>query len=250
MLRTIARAGGLLDLFSDELPEWGATAVAKELVIAKSQAHELLVSLAAIGLLQLVAPGRYRLGWRIVALNSFLLSTNDVATKTVRVVRALVARYGETVQLTVWASGKAICVGVWEGSRRDASPWAIGAVLPGHCTPAGKVLMASRPAAEVAELLSREHLPRMTGRTIVTGKCLSEELSDVRLRGFAHDRGEHTTGIRGVAAPIRNAEGNAVAALSMSVPAQRWAHAADEYTRAVVGAAAFASRLIRNGTDP
>src|SRR3712207_8199484 len=72
MLRTVTRAGLVLDLFSVERPEWGATAVARELDIAKSQAHELLVSLSDIGLLERVRAGRYRLGWRIVALGSLL----------------------------------------------------------------------------------------------------------------------------------------------------------------------------------
>jgi len=250
MLTTVDRAGRVLDLFSDELPEWGATAVARELAIAKSQAHEMLVSLAAIGLLQLVGPGRYRLGWRIVALNSSLLSTHQVATNAVPVVRALLGRYDETIQLAVWASGTPICVAVWEGSREDASPWASGAVLPAHCTAAGKLLLAGRPAEEIDEIVATEGLVRMTERTITTRDDLQRELSRVRRRGVAHDDEEHTCGICGVAAPIWNSNGEVVAALSMSVPARRWCHAANVYTRALAGAAASASRLIRRSGDP
>ena len=77
MLSTLGRAARLLDLFTLDAPEWGATAVAAELQIAKSQAHELLVSLAGGGLLQRVGAGRYRLGWRIVALNSVLVETSE-----------------------------------------------------------------------------------------------------------------------------------------------------------------------------
>src|SRR4051794_41972859 len=76
MLSTLGRAAKVLDLFTVEAPEWGATAVAHELQIAKSQAHELLVSLAVGGLLQRVGMGRYRLGWRIVALNAVLVETS------------------------------------------------------------------------------------------------------------------------------------------------------------------------------
>lgn len=247
MLTTIDRAGRVLDLFRDELPEWGATAVARELEIAKSQAHEMLVSLAAIGLLQRVAPGRYRLGWRIVALNSSLLGTHEIATKPAPVVRALLGRYDETVQLTVWASGEPICVGVWDGSREDASPWPSGAVLPGHCTAPGKVLLAGRPAEEIAEMVAAEGLVRMTARTITTRDELERELSQVRRHGVAHDNEEHRRGICGVAAAIRNANGEVVAAISMSVPARRWSN---DYTRVLAGAAASASRLIRQGGNP
>src|SRR4051812_50046169 len=76
MLSTLGRAAKVLDLFTVEAPEWGATAVAHELQIAKSQAHELLASLAVGGLLQRVGMGRYRLGWRVVAPNAGLGATS------------------------------------------------------------------------------------------------------------------------------------------------------------------------------
>src|SRR4051812_50136167 len=78
MLRTVMRAGAVLDLFTDEEPEWGVTATAARLGIANSMAHDLLVSLASIGLLQRVGHGRYRLGWRTGSLASVLLRTSDL----------------------------------------------------------------------------------------------------------------------------------------------------------------------------
>jgi IclR family KDG regulon transcriptional repressor len=246
MLRTVNRAGRVLDLFTYEHPEWGATAVATELDIAKSQAHELLVSLAAIGLLQRGAPGRYRLGWRIVALNSLFLKTSDLGTDTVRVMRAVVDRYGETLQLAVWGPGRAICVGAWEGRRPAVSPWPIGAGLPAHSTAAGKVLLASRPSDEVTQVVAREGLVRMTERSIVSSEKLRAELAGVRRRGFAHEDEEHAVGTCAVAAPILHARRDVIAAVSMSVPAQRWRRADSEYTRALVGAASCVSRLVRD----
>src|SRR3954466_11259101 len=102
MLSTLGRAARVLDLFSVDAPEWGATAVAHELQIAKSQAHELLVSLCVGGLLQRVGTGRYRLGWRIVALNAVLVETSDLLRLVDPEMRALVGRYGETVHVAVW----------------------------------------------------------------------------------------------------------------------------------------------------
>src|SRR4051794_37860675 len=108
MLQTLNRAGRVLELFSSEHPEWGATAVARELNVSKSQAHEMLVSLTDIGLLEREASGRYRLGWRILALHSVFLVTRDVGRASADVIRALAGRYGETVELAVWGQGRAI----------------------------------------------------------------------------------------------------------------------------------------------
>ena len=121
MLRTLSRATTVLDLFTVDDPEWGATAVAHELQIAKSQAHELLVSLAVGGLLQRVGAGRYRLGWRIVALNAVLVETSDLLRLVAPEMRALVGRYGETVHVAVW-DGRPVCIDARSGRLTHVDP--------------------------------------------------------------------------------------------------------------------------------
>jgi DNA-binding IclR family transcriptional regulator len=244
MLQTVSRAGRVLELFSPERPEWGASAVAREIDVAKSQAHELLTSLADIGLLQRRDAGRYRLGWRIPALNSRFLDSNDIGGHATRVMRALVVYYGETLQLVVWGPAlQAICIAVCEGRTSVAvSPWPVGADLPAHCTGAGKVLLAGRPWAEVRDMLASGGLERLTEHTIVTGDGLQEELSSVRRRGFAHEDSEHAPDVCGVAAPILDSRGAVIAAVSMSVSLRRWQLGKQEYTRALVAAAARVSR--------
>jgi IclR family transcriptional regulator, KDG regulon repressor len=251
MLRTLNRAGRVLELFSFEHPEWGATGVAKELDVSKSQAHELLVSLTDIGLLEHEASGRYRLGWRVVALHRLFVATNDLGRAAAHALRVLSGRYGETVQLACWNQRRAICVAACEGRHSvTASPWPVGADLPGHSTGAGKVLLASRPRDEVQQVVARDGLTRMTERTIVTEKQLWAELSMVQRRGFAHEHEEHFPGTCGVAAPILNARGEVIAAVGMSVPARRWQRGKEEYTRALVAVASGLSRGLRreNGT--
>lgn len=249
MLMTISRAGRVLDLFSLEQQEWGATAVAKELDIAKSQAHELLVSLADVGLLERVRPGRYRLGRRILSVHAFLLDHSDLGRETGRVMRRLGDRYGETVQLAMWGPARAICVAASAGTLPIASaPWQVGADVPAHCTGAGKVLLASRPWEEVREMFADGDVARLTDRTIVSAEKLREELATVRRRGFAFEDEECEPDTCGVAAPLLNPQGDVIAALSMSVPVRRWQGGKHEYTRALVVAARGVSRSVRHGT--
>ncbi|MBV8218508.1 MAG: hypothetical protein JO325_08580 [Solirubrobacterales bacterium] len=81
------------------------TATAHRLRIGKSLAHDVLASLAAIGLLQRVGHGRYRLGWRTVTLASVLLRTSELKTHARPVVRDLAERQGLTVSLAAWDVG-------------------------------------------------------------------------------------------------------------------------------------------------
>src|ERR1700712_2844886 len=97
MLLTVRRAGEVLDLFRRQ-GEWGVSAVAGELGIAKSQAHELLTSLCFIGLVRRSGRGRYRLGWGTVSLGDELLRQEFRGRRALSV-RRLAAATRQTAHL-------------------------------------------------------------------------------------------------------------------------------------------------------
>jgi DNA-binding IclR family transcriptional regulator len=226
MLSTLGRAARVLDLFSVDAPEWGATAVAQELQIAKSQAHELLVSLCVGGLLQRVGSGRYRLGWRIVALNAVLVETSDLLRLVAPEMRALVGRYGETVHVAVW-DGRPVCVDARSGRLTTSiPPFSIGADVPAHSTALGKVLLAGRPADEITRFLT-DH-----------ATLDAADIEAVAAQGFAYEEQEYRPGTCSVAAPIVNPEAGVFASIGMSVPEDRWRRGRLGYRRAVEAVAA------------
>ena len=123
MLGTLKRAGTVLDLFTTEDPEWGVTATAQRLGIGKSLAHDILSSLAAIGLLQRVGHGRYRLGWRTISLASVLLRTSDLKAQARPIVRELSERQRLPVSLAAWDCDRIIYL----DCRRDRRHWGLRA---------------------------------------------------------------------------------------------------------------------------
>ena len=153
MLGTLARAGAVLDLFTTDEPEWGVTATAQRLGIGKSLAHDVLASLAGIGLLQRVGHGRYRLGWRTVTLASVLLRTSELKAHARPVVRDLAERQGLTVSLAAWDCGRIIYIDRRYSARHpSACGPAAGTAVPLDGSAASKVLLASRPSAEIKML--------------------------------------------------------------------------------------------------
>ena len=242
MLRTLSRATAVLDLFTVDDPEWGATAVAHELQIAKSQAHELLVSLAVGGLLQRVGAGRYRLGWRIVALNAVLVQTSDLLRLVAPELRALVGRYGETVHLAVW-DGRPVCIDARSGRLSTSiPPFKIGEDLPANSTALGKVLLASRPRNEIEQFLSVAELAATPDRSALSAEDVQLGLGQVAAQGFACEEQEHQRGACSVAAPIINQDAGVFASIGMSVPEERWRRGQLGYRRAVVAAAEHLAR--------
>jgi len=232
MLSTLGRAARVLDLFSVDAPEWGATAVAQELQIAKSQAHELLVSLCVGGLLQRVGSGRYRLGWRIVALNAVLVETSDLLRLVAPELRTLVGRYGETVHVAVW-DGRPVCVDARSGRLSTSiPPFSVGADVPAHSTALGKVLLAGRPREEITRFLSEAP----------DAEDLQAGLGHVAAQGFAYEEQEYRPGTCSVAAPIVNRDAGVFASIGMSVPVDRWRRGRVGYRSAVVAVASHLAR--------
>ncbi len=70
-------------------------------------------------------------------------------------------------------------------------------------------------------MLSKKVLPRLTENTITDKRELEKELGKVREQGFALDREENEKDVCCVAAPIRNYQGEVIAAISISSPVFR-----------------------------
>jgi DNA-binding IclR family transcriptional regulator len=82
------------------------------------------------------------------------------------------------------------------------------------------VLLAFMDDAE-RERLFAQPLERMTSKTVTDPDELRAQLKLVRSRGYAQTQGELEEGLNAVAAPVRQADGEVVAALSVSGPSIR-----------------------------
>jgi DNA-binding IclR family transcriptional regulator len=243
MLSTIRKSGWVLELFDVQHPERGVSEVATSLRIPKSSAHELLSTMADVGLLRRTATGRYRLGWKILGLSHVLVSSTELLAEARPVMTELVRRYGENVHLAVLDGDLVTYVEKVQGTRaiQIAVTW-VGSRLPAHCSAVGKVLLASRPWTEVEEILERQGMRPLTPRTTRTPARLRAELEEVTAVGFAYDLEEAVPDLCCVAAPIYDYTQQVIAAISLSVPAYRFHRSRDVYREAIVAAARAISR--------
>jgi DNA-binding IclR family transcriptional regulator len=115
---------------------------------------------------------------------------------------------GESVQLYRREGLQRICVAAAEPASglRDTVP--IGARLPMTAGSGAKVLAAwADPALQRAVLAEARFSDRV--------------LADVRRRGWAQSVAERESGVASVSAPVRNAAGQVIAAVSVSGPVER-----------------------------
>ena len=232
-LGTVTRAGKALDLFTPQQPVWGATGLARELGVAKSQAHELLVSLSGIGLLRREAGGRYRLGWRTLALGRAMLSS-QFPDGSLRSLHQLALRYQEPVVLMTFDRDRLTVVLRHGSSTETDALLPVGALDPYlHCCAMAKCLIAGLPTAAQRAILGQTR-ERFTAATTVDLDQALAELEQVGAARIAFDRGEIDTRLRAVAVPLCDANGDTIAAVGMWTTAARWAQLGHELTSAVI----------------
>lgn len=102
-------------------------------------------------------------------------------------------------------------------SRLMASTFlGVGARMPAYAGSLGQVLLAWQPSAQIDSYLKRTVRVIHTSSTIIDAKTIRARLADVRRLGYAVNTGEYIEGIVSVAIPVRNRNGDVIAALNVN----------------------------------
>lgn len=241
MLSTVAKAFQVLSLFTPARPVWGATSVAAELKLKKSTAHDLLGSLAELGMLHRQG-GQYTAGLKLLSLARSAEGSFPWLDATRREMVTLAAQTGEAIHLSVLQGYRLLDLEEVQGS--GAVRVVLESHMPPHCTAMGKVLLSELPAPEVARLTSNYQLRALTANSITTADELHGELARVAQQGYAYDVEEVYEGVCCIAVPVRGERGPALASISVSAPAFRFYKHKDELRSAVLAAGARLSATL------
>ena len=219
-LQSVSRAVRALELIA-EAGSLGVTELGRRLGVHKATASRLVATLADRGLLERdPVSEKYRLGFGLIRLAGAAMAGLDLVRTAHPVLEDLAERTRETVNVGVLSGDAVVYVDQISGTRAIVSVSWVGRRAPLHCTSNGKVLLASLPEAERERLLDRP-LERPTPHTIVDRTTLRTQLREIEVRGYAQTLEELEEGLNAVAAPVRQADGDVIAALSVSGPAFR-----------------------------
>jgi DNA-binding IclR family transcriptional regulator len=175
--------------------------------LSRATAYRLAVALEVHGLVARDDAGRFGLGPHLYELaaagrvDPLLLAADGVLER-------LSASTHESAQLYRRVGDVRRCVAAAERASglRDTVP--VGADLPMTAGSAAQVLLAWEPAADAARLAAGSKFSPAT-------------LAAVRRRGWAASVGEREAGVASVSAPVFDATGAVVAAVSVSGPIDR-----------------------------
>lgn len=176
--------------------------------------HRLVGELVGGGFLERVPDGTYRIGTRLWRIGSQAPAVTGLRELALPHMEDLYEATHDNVQLGVLRDDRVLIVERLRGTRSVPVVTQVGAMLPLHTTGVGKVLLAYAPP-EVREKVLAGELARHAARSITAADDLRRALEQVRRSGYALTRDEMTLGASSVGAPVRDAAGAVVAALSL-----------------------------------
>lgn len=132
------------------------------------------------------------------------------ARKTGETITLSILLQTEILYIELIRSKHILNIDLFRGTRR-----------PAYCTSAGKVLLAFLPDLELKKVLNKLKLVAYTPYTVRSKQGLMQDLKIVQKKGFCLNNEETELGLRSVAAPVRNALGQVIAAVNTIVPTSR-----------------------------
>lgn len=244
--RSVRRA---LDIFELMLQRAEAITVAQivtELSIPKSTAYELVRTLSEGDYLAPSGRGSgLFLGRKLFELGMAYRAHVDLLKDGSRIAEQLRDETGETVQLSVLDNNLMMVLLKEEGVRPLRIISQVGSRVPVNWAAAGRLLVSDMDDKALTALLTATILQSPTGRAITDAKKLITQIRKFRKQGYATELNETNEHAGCVAAPVIDASGRCIAALSVVVPEQRLVKSNRDYLiERVVNAAEKLSRRL------
>ncbi|MFT8649458.1 IclR family transcriptional regulator [Bifidobacterium psychraerophilum] len=175
--------------------------------LARPTAHRLAIALERHRFVLRDAHGRFVLGSRFAELAA-AAGEDRLLTAAGPILQTLLDRTGESAQIFRRQGDQRVCIASVERSSglRDSIP--VGAMLSMEAGSAAQILLAWEDS-------ERLH------RGLRHAKFTASKLAAVRKRGWAESSNEREAGVSSISAPIRNASGSVIAAISISGPTDR-----------------------------
>lgn len=175
--------------------------------LARPTAHRLAIALEKHRFIVRDQHGRFVLGSRFAELAA-AAGEDRLLTACGPILQTLLDRTGESAQIYRRQGDQRVCIAAVERSSglRDSIP--VGAIL-------------SMEAGSAAQILLAWEDPERMHQGLRHARFTMAMLATVRKRGWAESVNEREAGVASVSAPIRNASGQVIAAISISGPTNR-----------------------------
>jgi DNA-binding IclR family transcriptional regulator len=231
-LSSVLKTFQLLDQLGSSQKPMRLIDIANAARMSRATAHQKLVTLAHAGWVEHTPEGSYRLTLQATRFGIAALAQASLGERVMPFLQELVTESGETASLAVIDGTQARIVQRVESNGILRAELHVGSLLDLEHSASGRILIAFA-GPELVARLRKQNAP-------LPGERL---LAQVRREHFAPSSGKSFAGVRGVAAPVFDAGGACIAAVSLVGPLPRFS--IDKARAPLVRAASAINEFIR-----
>ncbi|MFZ3584489.1 IclR family transcriptional regulator [Loktanella sp. DJP18] len=234
-----ARILGILELFSEEKLEWTPDEMMAVLGYSRPTLYRYIKALKDSGFLSQNGPHGLTLGPRVVEMDFLMRKSDGLLREGATVLRDLAQIVPCTALLVRWYGNKLLCVASEVSTPDPKSSYPRGRPMPLARGAISRAILAHLPRRQMLAKIA-ENLPAL--RDIGLGDTveeIAEALRRMRRDGALIARGEVTSGVIGVAAPVFDDSQAPIAVLCMTIDRD----SLDDETLATVSDVVWAASL-------
>lgn len=244
LVLSLAKGIRVMEAFQPQEPEMTISEIAERAGLDVGTAFRLVKTLVMLGYVRQV-PGtkRYCLDWKVLDLGFNAIGRMDLNAVARPVLRSLVGQVNEAASLAVLDGPEVVYVErVQFGLGRLGVTQRIGSRVPAYCTAVGHAILAHYPAAERQRILKMRERVKLTPHTPVTLSQIEARLKLVRERGYAVSDQDTVLGVRVIAVPILDPDGQVWGAVSAAAPS--FVCSLEHFVKASSGAVMAAAKTL------
>lgn len=216
-VQSVERAMRLLELLGEEDAGLRLTDLASRSALSLSTTHRLLTTLQKRRFVEFNrGDALWHVGRQCFTVGSTFVRQRSFVSVAMPFLRELRDKTRETANVGIIEDGALLTLAQVESREIMRATSRVGGRSPIHATAMGKAILATYPASVVSGVIDGISWLRLTGNTIRSETMLRGALAQTSSDGYAVDDEEYAMGLRCVAAPVFDQNGEAFFAVSVS----------------------------------
>jgi DNA-binding IclR family transcriptional regulator len=230
LVGTVARVAEFLRYFGENDAELTVTAISRDLKLPPSTVHRLLHLMIDQGLVERGARFQtYRIGGELYRIGRLVSEKVSLPSLALPFMESLVAETGEFSMLCLYLPASHALTIVQTVASPNSLTYQVEMFKPMSMAwgATGKAILANLDESEIQAVHAKSGPSSISGRQLPPYAEFSQQMQEIRTRGYARSSGEKMAGAVGLAAPVFGASGAVMGSLCLTIPDFRFDPATD-----------------------
>jgi IclR family transcriptional regulator, pca regulon regulatory protein len=219
-VESLVKGLAVICAFNRDRPKMTLSQVAKIVSLPRATARRLLHTLVELGYVE--TDGKlFHLSPRLLEVGYSYLGSLPWWEIALPHIQGVTDALDETCVASVLAGEEIVMIARRNGTRLMAINVPMGTRLPAHATAMGRILIANKNESEIDRYVATATLRPLTPHTVVDKTQLRKTIEFARTNDYSIVDQELELGLLTLAVPIRDMQGNVLAAMAVSVHSSR-----------------------------